>query len=82
MKSRYSNKTAECVGLWLAEGNNKCDNEITFTNNCPELITYFHRNLMKIFEGYTQKIRLYVYSKKPDSVSLPVKVLHVKDIWI
>ena len=29
---------AECVGLWLAEGDNKTTAEVTFTNNCFELI--------------------------------------------
>ena len=33
---------SECVGLWLAEGDNKTISEITFTNNCIELILFFH----------------------------------------
>ncbi len=35
------NQLAECVGLWLAEGDNKSRGEITFTNNCYELIKHF-----------------------------------------
>ena len=33
---------AECVGLWLAEGDKKTSAEVTFTNNCMELIIFFH----------------------------------------
>ncbi len=51
---------AECVGLWLAEGNNKCNNEITFTNNSYELILHFDEVLSSIFD--TPNKRLYIYS--------------------
>lgn len=66
-----SQAVAECVGLWLAEGNNKCHNEITFTNNCTELITRFHTTLHSLFP--TKKIRVYCYSKS-GGAECPVKV--------
>jgi hypothetical protein len=52
---------AECVGLWLAEGDSKTNNEITFTNNCLELIIYFHNMIKNLYHG-NNKPRLYVYS--------------------
>ena len=27
-------KLAECIGLWLAEGDSKTNSELTITNNC------------------------------------------------
>lgn len=53
-------KIAQCVGLWLAEGNNKCNNELTLTNNCPEIIRLFNTTLKGLLNE--AKIRLYVYS--------------------
>jgi len=53
-------EVAECVGLWLAEGNNKCNNEITFTNNSFELIIHFDKILCSLFDAHNK--RLYVYS--------------------
>ena len=37
-KKLCTSEIAECVGLWLAEGDNKTRMEITFTNNCLFLI--------------------------------------------
>ena len=50
-----------CIGLWLAEGDNKTNREITFTNNSLELILFFHENISKLYKG-KNKPRLYVYS--------------------
>jgi len=41
----------ECVGLWLAEGDNKTNQEITFTNNCLELILFFQENISNVYFG-------------------------------
>ncbi len=61
MKSDYwTNKLAECVGLWLAEGDNKTVREITFTNNCESLIRLFYQGLYRMFPD--GKFRLYVYT--------------------
>lgn len=52
---------AECVGLWLAEGDNKTKSEITFTNNCLTLIKLFYSRIICKYEGNP---RIYVYSKE------------------
>ena len=52
---------AECAGLWLAEGDNKTNSEITFTNNCLELILFFRQVIEEIYKG-SNKPRLYIYS--------------------
>ncbi|MEM5778387.1 MAG: hypothetical protein QXD43_05875 [Candidatus Aenigmatarchaeota archaeon] len=52
-------KLAECVGLWLAEGDNKSKLEITITNNCWDIIIYFHFLMKKLFKDI--KPRIYVY---------------------
>ena len=69
-----SQEIAECVGLWLAEGDTKCNNEITFTNNSTFLINHFHRNINKLFNGYHHNIRLYVYSNSCNRIIAPIKV--------
>jgi hypothetical protein len=53
------NEIAECVGLWLAEGDRKTSAEITFTNNCFGLIAIFHERVNRIFPD--SKFRLYTY---------------------
>jgi predicted transcriptional regulator len=58
--SLQSVKMAECVGLWLAEGDDKTKSEITFTNNSEMLIRLFYRMLRNTFPD--GKFRLYVYS--------------------
>lgn len=42
MRSRVR-RLGQAVGLWLAEGDKNTREEITFTNNQPYLITFFHR---------------------------------------
>ena len=59
---------ARTVGLWLAEGDNKCTNEITFTNNCFELIEFFDRNMERNFRKDIGNKRLYVYSCDGDKI--------------
>ncbi|MBU1622008.1 MAG: hypothetical protein KJ597_00370, partial [Nanoarchaeota archaeon] len=57
-------EVAECVGLWLAEGDNKTTKEVTFTNNCLELVLFFHENIKKLYTGKNNS-RLYIYSSTP-----------------
>ena len=57
-------KVAECAGLWLAEGDRKCNNEITFTNNCFELILHFHSTLKQVYKNKKYNPRIYTYSPK------------------
>jgi len=47
MLDKFKEDIGQCVGLWLAEGDNTTNAEITFTNNSWELILYFH-SIMKI----------------------------------
>ena len=71
---KITSEIAEVVGLWLAEGNNKCNNEITFTNNCYDLVLYFDSILSKLFNIPNK--RLYIYSapnqKFPDLSSFSI----------
>ncbi|MBT4804674.1 helix-turn-helix domain-containing protein [Candidatus Woesearchaeota archaeon] len=55
---------AECVGLWLAEGDSKTKSEVTFTNNCIELILFFHEHIHQLYSG-KNKPRIYIYSPAP-----------------
>jgi hypothetical protein len=57
---------AECAGLWLAEGDNKTRSEITFTNNCFDLVLFFHKTMKNIFGDI--KPRIYAYSKRNKQV--------------
>lgn len=51
---------ARCVGLWLAEGNTKTDREITFTNNCKNLIDLFYETVINLFYERGNP-RIYIY---------------------
>ena len=63
---------ARCIGLWLAEGDTKTCNEITFTNNCVQLIKFFERTISKIFSEEELKSRIYVYSPtKIERIDVP-----------
>ena len=46
---------SESVGLWLAEGGTTLKNEITFTNNCLELIDLFYKTINHLFKNETFK---------------------------
>jgi len=61
-KEKFGNQLAECIGLWLAEGDNKTKAEITFTNSQVELIKLFDQTLRLLFHNYLFNIRLYIYS--------------------
>jgi len=71
-------RKAECVGLWLAEGSLKSKTEITFTNNCWDLIDLFYRTINEIFKNYEYNLRIYVYSKNKEKVKIPYKNCKVK----
>ena len=70
-------KLAECVGLWLAEGDSKSELEITFSNNCWELVELFHKTLRKLFSKYNPKIRIYVYNSTKKQINIPIKNVQV-----
>jgi hypothetical protein len=57
---------AECVGLWLAEGDTKTCREITFTNNCFPLVEFFANAVQQLFKNYNLNPRIYVYSAKKE----------------
>lgn len=65
---------AECVGLWLAEGDQKSLSEITFTNNSTELVKLFYKRISHLFS--TSNFRLYVYlpsSEYEMKATIPIK---------
>ena len=74
MNLKSNKESAECVGLWLAEGDNKCHNEITFTNNEFGLIQFFHKNILNLFSKYDFRTRLYIYSPNKQIVKTNLKV--------
>jgi DNA-binding HxlR family transcriptional regulator len=61
VSSYMEKEIAECIGLWLAEGDNKTVREITLTNNSIDVILFFHEYMMKIYNGKNVP-RIYVYS--------------------
>lgn len=70
---------AECVGLWLAEGDRKSRYEITFTNNCFVLIQLFHKVMKTIYgKEYTFQPRLYSYSRDKQRL-LRLEDVRIKD---
>jgi len=69
---------AECIGLWLAEGDNKTTSEITFTNNCLDLINLFYNVINKNFSHYHYNPRIYVYSKNKEEIKIPYENCIVK----
>ena len=64
---------AECIGLWLAEGDKRCNNEINFSNNCFNLIKQFHKVIILLFKKYKFNIRIYIYTKYGEKVDIPIK---------
>ena len=64
---------AECVGLWLAEGDKRCNNEINFSNNCFNLIKQFHKIITSLFKKYKFNIRIYIYTKYGEKIDIPIK---------
>jgi len=62
---------SRCVGLWLAEGDSKTNNEITFTNNCVQLVKLFEATIQKTFPEERLKPRIYAYSPTLEKLDLP-----------
>jgi len=71
-------EVAECVGLWLAEGDSKSLQEISFCNNCFELITHFHNTLTSLFSLEDNRVRIYVYSNDGKEFNIPIKNVRLK----
>ena len=71
-------RVAECCGLWLAEGSTTSKSEITFTNNCFELIDLFYKTINRLFKGYEYNPRIYVYSADGSKIELPYKNIIIK----
>ena len=69
----FKQKVGECVGLWLAEGSTTSKSEITFTNNCLELVDLFKKTINEIFKVGKYNQRIYIYSKNGEKVILPYK---------
>jgi hypothetical protein len=67
----FQEQIAECVGLWLAEGSTTSKREITFTNNCIDLIDLFHQIMNLLFKDYSFNQRVYIYSKNGEKILLP-----------
>src|SRR3990170_6377779 len=59
-----SEQIAECVGLWLAEGDSTTEAEITFTNNSWDLILYFHKTVKNLFKVINPRIYIYFPSSE------------------
>ena len=52
---------AQSVGLWLAEGDRRTRREITFTNNQPYLIKFFHRVIRNnLNPSYYPRVAVYL----------------------
>jgi predicted transcriptional regulator len=57
-----SSEVAELAGLWIAEGDDKTEYEITITNNCFPLIKFSYKILKKLFKP--KNFRIYIYTSK------------------
>lgn len=74
MIGTINKEVAECVGLWLAEGSTTSKSEVTFTNNCLELIDLFYKTTDNLFKkNYNYKERIYVYNSDGSKVKLPYR---------
>jgi len=69
---------AECVGLWLAEGDQNSKSEITFTNNCIELIEHFINTTDLLFKNLQYNKRIYVYTSDGSKPETPFKNCQIK----
>lgn len=69
---------AECIGLWLAEGDNKTAYEITFTNNCLLLVMHFKTTIENFFKNDSFNPRVYVYSPTHNHESMESIFLNCK----
>lgn len=76
-KEDFNKKIAECAGLWLAEGDNKSNYEITFSNNCWKLVELFHTTVVELFNKFNPKIRIYVYNSTKERIKIPLENVQV-----
>jgi len=70
--SIITKEIAICAGLWVAEGDKVCNNEINFCNNCFELIELFDKTIRDLFSAYSFNVRIYVYTPNGENVSVPI----------
>ena len=73
-----SDEIAECIGLWLAEGDSKCKNEITLSNNCFPLVVFFNNIIRGLFDGFDFNVRIYVYTPDGNQFQVPIEDCVVK----
>lgn len=76
--SNFNQEIAECVGLWLAEGDRKTKSEITFTNNCIDLIGLFYKTLIQLFPEKKNRIRIYIYSNGTGKINFQYRDIITK----
>lgn len=72
---KISTSIAECIGLWIAEGDRKTKHEITFTNSEWSLIEFFYFTIIKRFKGNP---RVYVYNKKLNDMQVSLENCLIK----
>lgn len=73
----FKKDLAECVGLWLAEGDQKSLLELTFTNNDVGLIKHFFDTIQNLFNLPESSFRLYIYSPSGEARP-PLRLSRVK----
>lgn len=71
--SEINKQIAECVGLWLAEGDRKTQYEINLSNNCFEIIQLFNETIRNLFFENKFNVRLYVYTPDVKNVNIPIE---------
>lgn len=77
MKS-INDDLARIYGLWLAEGDNKTDQEITFTNNNFKIVLFFHEILKDNF-NFENKPRMYIYSPNRKKIKINLKDVNIRN---
>ncbi|MBD3354819.1 hypothetical protein GF361_02445 [Candidatus Woesearchaeota archaeon] len=70
---QITKEIVECAGLWLAEGDKKCNNEINFSNNEFSLIKFFDKNVRELFKDYQFNVRIYIYTPNEKIIHIPIK---------
>ena len=71
-------RTAQAVGLWLAEGDKRALYLVTFTNNQPCLIAFFHRVASRVLQPSSLP-RVAVYLPSTDTpYAQPVRPAHYR----
>jgi hypothetical protein len=73
------NNLARCIGLWLAEGDTKTSREITFTNNCFELIQLFYNVVGNYGKECNVNLQVYKPSKSSNFRTIDEQNVSVKE---